>query len=95
MSTSPSPSSSQQDVAEEDDTAGDMPLTMAASVVLENLPRDAHKALETAGDIRPAKGTHTLAPILQHRHLTGCSHYSSLTPSEYAAATSATLQVFV
>jgi hypothetical protein len=29
---------------------------MAASVVLENLPRDAHKALETAGELDIAKG---------------------------------------
>lgn len=35
---------------EEDDTT-EAPLTMAASVVLTHLPRDASKALETAGNL--------------------------------------------
>lgn len=34
-----------------------MPMTMAASVILEQLPKDAHKALETAGDLEQEKGT--------------------------------------
>jgi len=34
-----------------------MPLTMAASVVLEHLPQDAHRALATAGEVEVAKGT--------------------------------------
>lgn len=35
-----------------------MPLTMAASIVLTALPRDAHAALEGAGDLAQAKGRH-------------------------------------
>ena len=41
----------------DDDNGADLPLTMAASVVLDHLPRDAHKALETAGELEVAKGT--------------------------------------
>jgi len=48
-SASPSP-------PEVDENAADMPLTMAASVVLDQLPRDAHKALETAGELEQEKG---------------------------------------
>jgi len=33
----------------------DMPLTMAASVVLDQLPKDAHGALEHAGELPQAK----------------------------------------
>ena len=33
-----------------------MPLTMAASVVLDQLPKDAHQALQTAGELEMAKG---------------------------------------
>lgn len=40
---------------EEDDTT-EAPLTMAASVVLTNLPKDASKALETAGSLAVQKG---------------------------------------
>ncbi|RYN71748.1 hypothetical protein AA0117_g9190 [Alternaria alternata] len=39
---------------EEDDTT-EAPLTMAASVVLTNLPKDASKALETAGSLAVQK----------------------------------------
>lgn len=56
MSTSPG--SPLPDVAEENDGGADLPLSMAASVVLEHLPKDAHKALETAGDLSQAKGTY-------------------------------------
>lgn len=41
---------------DEDDAAADLPMTMAASVVLENLPKDAHAALETAGELKDANG---------------------------------------
>lgn len=54
---SASPMSASPDVAEEDDGGADLPLTMAASVVLEHLPKDAHKALETAGELEQAKGS--------------------------------------
>jgi ubiquitin-like protein ATG12 len=43
-------------IPEEDDTT-EAPLTMAASVVLTNLPKDASKALETAGNLAVQKGT--------------------------------------
>lgn len=55
MASSPSPSPPEAQL-DEDDTAADLPLTMAASVVLEQLPKDAHKALEIAGEIGVAKG---------------------------------------
>lgn len=59
---SASPPSASPDAAEEEDeeTGADLPLTMAASVVLDHLPKDAHKALETAGELEQAKGTHIL-----------------------------------
>lgn len=44
-------------VIEEDDKT-EAPLTMAASVVLTNLPRDASKALETAGNLGIEKSTY-------------------------------------
>ncbi|WPG98608.1 ubiquitin-like autophagy protein Apg12 [Acrodontium crateriforme] len=44
----------------EENAAADLPLTMAASVVLEHLPKDAHKALETAGELDIAKDGSTL-----------------------------------
>lgn len=56
MSASPRESPS-PDVEEEEDGGADLPLTMAASVVLEHLPADAHKALETAGELEQPKGT--------------------------------------
>lgn len=45
----------------EDDPA-EMPLTMAASVILTNLPKDASTALEGAGDLPQAKVTVHLIP---------------------------------
>lgn len=54
---STSSSASPPDVpAETEENTSDMPLTMAASVVLEQLPKDATKALETAGELEQAKG---------------------------------------
>ncbi|KAK5136743.1 Ubiquitin-like protein [Meristemomyces frigidus] len=47
----------------DDDNAADLPLTMAASVVLDHLPRDAHKALETAGELEVAKVTVHFTPL--------------------------------
>ncbi|KAK3051852.1 Ubiquitin-like protein [Extremus antarcticus] len=44
------------DVPPEDEETADLPLTMAASVILDHLPRDAHAALETAGEVRGADG---------------------------------------
>ncbi|KAB2111344.1 ubiquitin-like protein ATG12 [Alternaria alternata] len=54
---------------EEDDTT-EAPLTMAASVVLTNLPKDASKALETAGSLAVQKVTIRLQPIGSAPHLT-------------------------
>ncbi|KAI5373389.1 hypothetical protein AA0119_g1436 [Alternaria tenuissima] len=54
---------------EEDDTT-EAPLTMAASVVLTNLPKDASKALEAAGSLAVQKVTIRLQPIGSAPHLT-------------------------
>ncbi|RYN24897.1 hypothetical protein AA0113_g6863 [Alternaria arborescens] len=54
---------------EEDDTT-EAPLTMAASVVLTNLPKDTSKALETAGSLAVQKVTIRLQPIGSAPHLT-------------------------
>ncbi|KAI6839589.1 hypothetical protein KC340_g12255 [Hortaea werneckii] len=62
--TSTSSSASPPDApVEPEDNAADMPLTMAASVVLEQLPKDATKALETAGELEQAKVTIRLNPL--------------------------------
>jgi len=57
----PSPSS----VAPEPEADADatLPMTMAASVILDHLPKDATRALETAGELELAKGT-LLVPVL-------------------------------
>lgn len=49
MASAPSPSP--PDEEELPDEPAEMPLTMAASVVLEQLPKDAHAALEHAGEL--------------------------------------------
>lgn len=43
-------------MVEEEDNGADLPMTMAASVILEHLPKDAHAALETAGELKDANG---------------------------------------
>ncbi|KAF2804623.1 APG12-domain-containing protein [Mytilinidion resinicola] len=65
MSSPPSPESS---VAanlpiEDEEDATDIPLTMAASVVLTSLPRDAAHALEGAGELGVAKVQVRLLPV--------------------------------
>jgi ubiquitin-like protein ATG12 len=50
-------SESPKDRIPEDDDTTEAPLTMAASVVLTNLPKDASKALETAGNLAVQKGS--------------------------------------
>ncbi|KAF4554300.1 putative ubiquitin-like autophagy protein Apg12 [Elsinoe fawcettii] len=45
------------------DEPADMPSTMAASVILESLPRDAHAALEHAGELPNPKITVRLSPL--------------------------------
>lgn len=53
MSHQPSPTTIPEEALP--DEPADMPLTMAASVVLDQLPRDAHNALEHAGELPQAK----------------------------------------
>lgn len=50
----PSPSSAPPE--SEPDADATLPMTMAASVVLDHLPKDATRALETAGELELAKG---------------------------------------
>ncbi|EUC36744.1 hypothetical protein COCVIDRAFT_37301 [Bipolaris victoriae FI3] len=64
MSESP-----KEKIPEEDDTT-EAPLSMAASVVLSSLPKDASKALETAGNLNVQKVTIRLQPIGSAPHLT-------------------------
>nr|POE49136.1 ubiquitin-like protein atg12 [Quercus suber] len=77
MATSPFGSSSptipmEAEQAEEAPADLDLPLTIAASIVLDQLPRDAHKALETAGDVDREKGSPTYE--LSRPPLTPTSH---------------------
>ncbi|GAB7335507.1 hypothetical protein MBLNU13_g07855t1 [Cladosporium sp. NU13] len=61
----PSPSSVPPEPdADNADADATLPMTMAASVVLDHLPKDATRALETAGEIELAKGMpfHSLLP---------------------------------
>lgn len=56
-------------IPDEDDTT-EAPLTMAASVVLTHLPKDASKALETAGNLKVEKSTKAaLVPSFQPYYL--------------------------
>ncbi|KAH7135494.1 ubiquitin-like autophagy protein Apg12-domain-containing protein [Dendryphion nanum] len=58
-------------ILDEDENTADAPLTMAASVILTNLPRDASKALESAGDVLGAtKLKIRVHPIGSAPHLT-------------------------
>ena len=56
MASSTSASTPPDAINEDEETAADLPMTMAASVILDHLPRDAHAALETAGELRDANG---------------------------------------
>ncbi|KAK3700924.1 Ubiquitin-like protein [Vermiconidia calcicola] len=55
MASSTSSSTPPDAPAGEDENA-DLPMTMAASVILDHLPKDAHAALETAGELRDTNG---------------------------------------
>lgn len=57
MSSPSPPSSSAPPEDPDDDTAADLPLTMAASVILDTLPRDAHAALARAGELENRDGS--------------------------------------
>ncbi|ORY12880.1 ubiquitin-like autophagy protein Apg12-domain-containing protein [Clohesyomyces aquaticus] len=50
-------------IPDEEDNTADVPLTMAASVMLTNLPRDASAALKEAGVLGVGKVTIRLHPI--------------------------------
>jgi ubiquitin-like protein ATG12 len=68
----PPMSQSPAERAIEEDDKTEAPLTMAASVVLTNLPRDASKALETAGNLGIEKSKHQTClyeVLLQHVNL--------------------------
>lgn len=56
-------------ISDDEDTAADLPLTMAASVVLTSLPRDAAKALEGAGELQQSKVTVRFQPVGSAPHL--------------------------
>jgi len=56
-------------ISDDEDTAADLPLTMAASVVLTSLPRDAAKALEGAGELKQDKVTVRFQPVGSAPHL--------------------------
>ncbi|OAK96513.1 ubiquitin-like protein ATG12 [Phaeosphaeriaceae sp. SRC1lsM3a] len=62
-------STAEEKIPDEDDST-ETPLTMAASIVLSNLPRDASRALETAGNLSVQKITVRLQPIGSAPHLT-------------------------
>jgi hypothetical protein len=66
-------SSAPEERIPEDDETTEAPLTMAASVVLTNLPRDASKALETAGNLTVQKSkcgfSYLLCPSLMPAEL--------------------------
>jgi hypothetical protein len=51
-----------EDKIEDDGDSAEAPLTMAASIVLTNLPKDTSKALESAGPELPEKGASTILP---------------------------------
>ncbi|OCK77564.1 APG12-domain-containing protein [Lepidopterella palustris CBS 459.81] len=56
-------------IPDDEDTAADLPLTMAASVVLTSLPRDAAKALQGAGELGVEKVTVRFQPVGSAPHL--------------------------
>jgi hypothetical protein len=55
-------SMSEDRIPDEADTT-EAPLTMAASIVLTNLPRDASQALENAGNVAVGKSTSHIPPL--------------------------------
>ena len=76
-------------ISDDEDTAADLPLTMAASVVLTSLPRDAAKALEGAGELKQDKGIYFVPfsyssldlPIWCSRPLTASPSFSTRPPN--------------
>ncbi|KXT04412.1 hypothetical protein AC578_3642 [Pseudocercospora eumusae] len=67
MSSSPpnpeSPAEDEEEEEEEETTAADMPMTMSASIILDHLPKDASKALTTAGQLEQDKITVRLSAL--------------------------------
>lgn len=62
-SPSPGPGPAAPIPDDDQDEANEQQLTMAASVILTNLPRNAYEALEGAGDLAQAKVTIRLQPV--------------------------------
>lgn len=80
---SPSPAPPIDPEQEQDELGGvqdaDLPLTMAASVVLANLPKDAHQALETvAKDGEGEKGKICCSYVYPLPSFADCPCYFSL-----------------
>ncbi|QIX01914.1 hypothetical protein AMS68_007431 [Peltaster fructicola] len=60
---SPSSQSPPEARIDDEDDQVELPMTMAASFVIEQLPKDAHKALESAGELEHAKVTIHFKPL--------------------------------
>ncbi|KAI9657857.1 MAG: Ubiquitin-like protein [Alyxoria varia] len=60
---SPSPDTGGAPIPEDGDQEADMPLTMAASMILTSLPKNAHEALEGAGELPQAKVNVRFKPV--------------------------------
>lgn len=56
-SSTSSPATPSAPPEEEDPTAADLPMTLAASAILETLPKDAHSALRKAGELENKDGS--------------------------------------
>lgn len=69
---SPSPPDASASAEQETE---DAPMTLAASVLLEALPADATRALETAGDLGLEKGTPPCFPHFTNTPLTLSNSY--------------------
>lgn len=73
-------------IPDEDDTS-EAPLTMAASVVLTNLPKDASKALETAGNLKVEKSMYpSLKLFLLTSHNNNMHFFSIYLPTTLLAS---------
>jgi hypothetical protein len=81
-----------------EDKNTDMPLTMAASVVLDQLPKDAHKALENAGELDQPKGirppcTTTRTLFAKHELIWQSSHDPTAALTKHTQFEAAAVQV--
>lgn len=85
MATISDPETPEAPIDEDEHANAELPMTMAASVVLEHLPKDAHKALETAGELEQAKGMPITTPskplaAINCRYQREARMYISLSP---------------